>query len=109
MVGLRTTKCWEQPLSLSVMFSPLPPCIGTANVANQDDNGCEVTVSTNCSDHGMTTACDGPSSNANKTPSDINRGAGTSAMERRLVTSPPFWILMASLLLLLLSALLQVW
>ena len=39
---------WERPLSLSAMFSPLPPCIGTADVANQDDNGCEVTVSTNC-------------------------------------------------------------
>ena len=40
---------WERPLSLSAMFSPLPPCVGTPDVANQDDNKYEVTVSTNCS------------------------------------------------------------
>ena len=43
------------------------------------------------------------------TPSDIDRGAATSTKEHRLVTPPSTWILLASLLSLIPSSLLQFW
>ena len=54
----------DRRFSLSAMLSGLPLCMMNADVANQDDAGWEFTLSANCSDQGMTTACGSPSSNA---------------------------------------------